>query len=94
MVMKKIFAFFFFFFFFWSGFFSQTVKILKHSRQQGKGRTTFIPFYHFYQLMNIQKFIFNFACELTTTYFLIASYVFTSLQLRFTTLDNLHFIDY
>ena len=36
---------------------------------KGKEGTCFIPLYHFYMLRDIQTFICNFACEMTTTYF-------------------------
>ena len=41
---------------------------------------SFIPLYHFHPLMNIQIYICNFACEMTTI-FLIAPLVFTRLLL-------------
>ena len=37
--------------------------------QQGKGGPSFIPFYHFHPLTNIQAFICNFAGETTIPYF-------------------------
>ena len=36
---------------------------------RGRKETIFIPLYPFHPLTNIQKFICNFACEMTTTYF-------------------------
>ena len=53
--------------FFLLGFLSQTLTI---HRTAGEGRgPSFIPFYHFHPLTNIQTFICNFACEMTITYF-------------------------
>ena len=37
------------------------------SRERDK--SIFVPLYHFFLLRNIHKFICNFACEMTTTYF-------------------------
>ena len=65
-------------FFFLSGFSSQTLTI---HRTAGEGRgPSFIPFYHFHPLTNIETFICNFACEMTIA-FLIATLVFTRLLL-------------
>ena len=36
---------------------------------RGKEATIFLPLYHFYQVTNIQVFMYNFACEMTTTCF-------------------------
>ena len=53
--------------FFHQGFLSQAPTI--HSAA-GEGRgPSFIPLHHFHPLMNIQRFICNFACEVTITYF-------------------------
>ena len=43
------------------------------SDSRGRNGTIFIPLYQFRLLMNIQTFIWNFACEMTTTYFLFTS---------------------
>ena len=55
------------------GFSSIRVFSHRHRRftaQQGKERRpSFIPLHHFHPLMNIQRFICNFACEVTITYF-------------------------
>ena len=60
-------TFFFFFLIFLSGFSSQTLTI---HRTAGEGRgPSFIPLFHFHPLTNIETFIFNFACEMTITYF-------------------------
>ena len=54
-------------FFFLSGFSSQTLTI---HRTAGEGTgPSFIPLYHLHSLTNIEKFICNFACEMTITYF-------------------------
>ena len=55
------------FFFFYQGFLSRTLTTHKTA---GEGRgPSFIPFYHFYPLTNLQTFIYNFAGEMTITYF-------------------------
>ena len=71
--------------------------------QQGKGgdHLFITPLYHFHSLSDIQIFICNFACEMTTTYFLIAPLLIVSHRLylpecyltRLTTLLNYHVID-
>ena len=54
-------------FFFYQGFLSRT---LTTRRTAGEGRgPSFIPFYHFHPLTNIQTFICNFACEMTSHIF-------------------------
>ena len=54
-------------FFFYQGFLSRT---LTTHRTAGERRGPFfIPLYHFHPLTNIQTFIYNFACEMTITYF-------------------------
>ena len=54
-------------FFFLSGFSSQTLTI---HRTAGEGRgPSFITLYHFHPLTNIQTFLWNFASEITITYF-------------------------
>ena len=54
-------------FFFYQGVLSQTLSI---QRTTGEGRVpSFIPHYHFHTVTDIQKFICNFACEMTITYF-------------------------
>ena len=54
-------------FFFYQGFLSWT---LTTQRIAGEGRgPSFIPLYHFHPLTNIQTFICNFACEMTSHIF-------------------------
>ena len=61
-------------FFFLSGFSSQTLTI---HRTEGEGRApSFIPLYHFHPLTNIETFICNFACEMTTRTFNRNTYVY------------------
>ena len=53
--------------FFYQGFLSQTLTI---DRIAGEGKgPSFIPLYHFHPLTNIQIFIGNFACEMTSHIF-------------------------
>ena len=52
-------------FFFYQGFLSLTLTI---QRIEGRG-PAFIPLYHFDPLTNIERFVWNFACEMTITYF-------------------------
>ena len=54
-------------FFFLSGFSFKDTGDSQDSR--GREGTSFIPFYHFLLITNIQTFICNFAYEMTTTYF-------------------------
>ena len=55
------------FFFFCQGLLSRTMAT---QRTAGEGRgPSFIPLYHSHPLTNIQAFIYNFACEITITYF-------------------------
>ena len=57
----------FIFIIFYQSFLSQT--LMTH-RTAGKGRgPSFIPLYHFHPLTNIQTFICNFACEMTSHIF-------------------------
>ena len=56
-----------FFFFFLSGFSSQTLTI--HGTAGERRGPSFISFYHFHPLTNIETFIWNFASEITITYF-------------------------
>ena len=57
--------------------------------------TSFIPLYHLHPLKNIQTFIDNFACEMTTTYFWShRSYLPDFYSMRFTTLSYYHLIDW
>ena len=51
-------------FFFYQGFLSLTLTI----HRLGRG-PSFIPLYHFHPLTNIERFVWNFACEMTITYF-------------------------
>ena len=54
-------------FFFYQSFLSRTMKT---HRTAGEGRgSSFIPFYHFHQLTNIQTFVCSFAREMTITYY-------------------------
>ena len=39
------------------------------AQQGNQGSHLFIPLYHFHLVTNIQTFIYNFACEMTATYF-------------------------
>ena len=81
-------------FFFLSGFFFS--RTLKTHRTAGEGREpSFIPFYHFHLVSNIQTFISNFACEMTITYFLLHRlYLPDCYSMRFTTLSNYHLTDW
>ena len=74
-------------FFFYQGFLS---KILTINRTAGEGRgPSFIPFYHFNPLANIETFICNFACEMTMTYFQSQRWCLPDWSsMRFTTLSN------
>ena len=81
-------------FFFLSGFSSQTLTI---HRTAAEGREpSFIPLYHFHPLTNIETFICNFACEMTTRIFYrkkklcLPDYY----SMRFTTLSNYNLSDW
>ena len=78
-------------FLFFQGFLSQTLTI---RRTAGEGRgPSFIPFYHFHPLTNIQIFICNFACEVIITYFQSQHlYLPGCYSMRFTILSNYHLI--
>ena len=73
-------------------FLSQTLTI---HRTAGEGRGPyFIPLYHFQPLTNIEKFICNFACETTITYFQLQRLCLPDCYLMiFTTLSDYHLID-
>ena len=73
-------------FFFCHGFLSQKLTI---HRTAGERRGPAFPqLYDFYLLVNIQKFICKFACEMTITYFS------SQRLLLFTTLSNYNLIDW
>ena len=61
---------------------------------EGRG-PSFIPLYHFQPLTNIKTFIWNFACEMTITYFLsYCLYLPDCYSMRFTTLLNYDLINW
>ena len=79
-------------FFFYQGFLSRT---LTTHRTAGEGRGPFfISLYHFHPLTNIQTFICNFACEMTTHIFNRNACIYqTATHWDFPTLSNYHLID-
>ena len=73
-------------YFFLSGFYSQVLTI---HRTAGEGRgPSFIPLYHFHPLTNIETFICNFACEMTTRIFNR-----NAIAIAIATLSNYHLSD-
>ena len=74
-----------YYFFFYQGFLSHTLTI---HRTAGEGRgPSFIPFYQSQPLTNIETFICNFACEMTTRLLHVRWLP------RFTTSSNYHLSD-
>ena len=74
-------------------FLSRTLTIHRIARE---GREpSFIPLYHFHAITNIQKFICNFAREMTFIYFHSSClYLRDCYPMRFTTLSSYHLIDW